>query len=99
MSKSEKLAWSLVGFFVGMPVVWVVRGYVLTKLWLWFVASQFGLPPFNIPQAVGAAMLISLLTYQHIKPDEDEAPGAPIIRSLIISFVVLGIAAVVSLFL
>ena len=99
MSKSEKLAWSLVGLFAGLPITWVVRGYVLSKIWLWFVASQFGLPSLNIPQAIGGSMLISLITYQYAKPVEDDLPGAPLIRSLLLSLLVLGLAALISLFL
>ena len=42
----------------------VLRGYVISKLWLWFVVSAFNLPSLSIAQAAGISTLIGLLTHE-----------------------------------
>ena len=37
------------------------RGFVLTKLWAWFVAPLFGLPQLGIIQAIGLGMAASMM--------------------------------------
>lgn len=50
-------------FVIGsLAVIW--EGFVLTKLWAWFVAPQFGLPFLGIAQGVGIAAIASMLTHQ-----------------------------------
>jgi hypothetical protein len=38
--------------------VTVLRGFVLAKLWAWFICSTFGLHPLTLPQAVGICGII-----------------------------------------
>jgi hypothetical protein len=46
--------------FVFIIFAVVVRGFVLSKLWGWFVASTFNVPTIGIAQAIGIAMMLSL---------------------------------------
>ena len=39
----------------------IVRGFVLTKLWGWFVVPVFGLPALHIAAAVGLSLLLGYL--------------------------------------
>jgi len=48
------------------------KGFVFTKLWMWFVIPMFGLPPISIPMAIGLCLVAAFLTHQaRISP-----PGA-----------------------
>jgi hypothetical protein len=40
------------------------RGYVFSKLWLWFIVSTFGASVLSIAQAIGLALVVSFLTHQ-----------------------------------
>lgn len=45
---------------VAVPLA-ILRGFVLTKLWAWFVVPFFGLPALSIPLAIGISLLIGFL--------------------------------------
>lgn len=40
----------------------VLRGFVLSILWGWFLVPVFSLPAISIPQALGIALVIGMLT-------------------------------------
>ena len=48
------------------------EGYVLTKLWLWFVVPTFHQQPLGLAQAIGIALVVSLLTHQTCGDDDKE---------------------------
>lgn len=48
------------------------RGYALATLWVWHVVPVFGIPELSIAHAWGVSVLISLLTYQYIEPNDTE---------------------------
>lgn len=48
------------------------RGFVLCKLWTWFVVSTFGVVALNIPQAIGISLISSFLTYQYDEYEDKE---------------------------
>lgn len=50
------------------------RGYVLSKLWTWFIQDKFGLPAIGIATAIGISYIVTLLTYQYyyIKDERTE---------------------------
>ena len=45
----------------------VLRGWVLTYLWGWFLVP-LGLPPIGIAHAIGVALLVGMITHQS-QPD------------------------------
>lgn len=51
------------------------RGYILSKLWLWFIVSIFGADPLGIAQSIGLALVVSFLTHQP-NSYEDEKKSA-----------------------
>ncbi len=61
----------LLTIFLGAAVLFVVavvslsliRGFVLAKLWLWFLVP-LGLPVLSIPAAIGVAMTVAMITHQ-----------------------------------
>lgn len=82
--------------FIGI-VVWIIvstllRGYVLSVLWGWFVVEIFHAPTLSLPGALGISTLITLLTYQYNnhKPPEEEKNSTGV--SLLIPFIMNGLA-------
>lgn len=51
-------------FLVAFPIATaIIQGYVLSKLWGWFVTDFFHVPSLSIPMAIGIAMIIKVATY------------------------------------
>lgn len=50
---------SLLGLMV---VLSILRGFVLSQLWGWFIVP-IGVPSISVPQAIGIAIIASVLTY------------------------------------
>jgi putative flippase GtrA len=48
---------------IAASTIW--RGYVLSKLWLWFAVPTFAAHPIGIAQSIGISMIVSFLTYQY----------------------------------
>lgn len=50
----------------------VINSWTLQKLWSWFIVKTFGLPPLNLAQAYGFALIVSFLTIDvYTKKSED----------------------------
>lgn len=47
---------------ISIPL-FALNGYVITKLWAWFIVPLFGLPLLNIPQAIGLDLVVTFLTF------------------------------------
>jgi hypothetical protein len=39
----------------------IYHGFVLTKLWLWFIVPVFNLPVLSLPAAIGLSLIVSFL--------------------------------------
>ena len=61
----------------------IYRGYVLTKLWGWFVVPTFELPQLIIPAAIGLSLIMGYLTHQTSSADNDS------VKSKSLGYVVL----------
>lgn len=57
------------------PIVMIWYGFVLTKLWSWFIVTTFSLPELGMPTAIGVALVIGFLTHQSQKTEEDPIEG------------------------
>lgn len=70
----------LAGFFIVVGALGVVvaaailEGWVLSVVWSWFAVPIFALPTITIPQGIGIALLIGLLTKQYV-PQKDKDRG------------------------
>ena len=51
-----------VGFCVVITLGIIVHGFVLSKLWEWFIVPQFQLAPLSIPVAAGIGMFTTTIT-------------------------------------
>jgi len=51
----------LIGLILlSISTIW--KGFVLTKLWLWFIVPFFGLHPLSIPFAIGFFLILRFLS-------------------------------------
>lgn len=104
MDKNDKTAASCfigIGVAASVPLLiivsYLINGFVLSKMWLWFIVTTFDAPMLNIPQAIGVAMIVGFLT-QHPAPKnkDGEKEWSQIITSvlsaLIAPFITLLIA-------
>jgi uncharacterized membrane protein len=54
-----------------MPVLYLINGFVLSKLWAWFIVP-LGAPSLTLPLAIGLAMVVGFLTYHtRVMPSSD----------------------------
>lgn len=52
----------------------IYHGFVLTKLWSWFVISTFNAPVPSLPAAIGLSLIVSFLAKNSdSKSDENES--------------------------
>jgi hypothetical protein len=48
------------------------HGFVLTKLWAWFVVPTFALPYLSLPAAIGISVIVGFLSHSgSLKTDDD----------------------------
>lgn len=89
--------------FLVLALSSILNGWVLSILWGWFISPVFGVPLITVGQAIGLAMVISYLTYQHVdsntKKEDTTTQYVSIFVALILRpFITLGIAYIVHLF-
>lgn len=68
MSKGALLLISI----VMLPIGLLLKGYVLSVLWSWFIVTKFGLPPLAIAEALGLAIIVGYFTVDIAKTDWDD---------------------------
>lgn len=85
------------GILVFLVLASVVRGFVLSIMWSWFLVP-LGVPAISIPLAIGISMLVAMLT-NHDAQTNKRGIGEAISIALIGPFVVLALAWVVTLFM
>jgi hypothetical protein len=54
--------YSLFVLFWATPMI-ILRGWVITKLWGWFIIP-FGIQPLTLPHAIGIGLILTFLTAQ-----------------------------------
>ncbi len=68
-------AFFIVGFFVAVMVGGsLLDGWVLSKLWAWFMVPIFHMPALSVPQSIGIALVIGYLTKQYSNAKEEDDP-------------------------
>lgn len=64
---------NLVILVVFSPLLTILNGWVLTKLWDWFVVPTFGLPVLGLAAGCGIALIVKFLTHQTTNNEKDIA--------------------------
>jgi hypothetical protein len=45
----------------------IIGGFVIMKLWLWFIVPTFEMNPLKIPEAIGIILLFTFMTIKKVK--------------------------------
>jgi hypothetical protein len=109
---------AVVAIFFGIVVVMALlavfiafssmyNGWVLMKLWEWFIIPVFHLPMLTLPAAMGLSLVVHFLTYQHqstsdTKGTEEEEKKKRIrifVQIFLRPLIVLGIGYVIHLYM
>ena len=95
------------GLLFTMLISSLFRGFVLAKMWLWFIVP-FGVLELGVVHAIGLSLLVSFLTYQHDakeekKKSESSSFGEILLQGFIVanmySAIVWGMGAIVHSFM
>jgi hypothetical protein len=72
--RAERFLMAL-GAIIGAPLVSLLtallNGWVLTKLWAWFIVPTFNLPTLTLFPATGLAITVGFLTYSYTGNDKE----------------------------
>ena len=49
---------TVIGVLVATAFVVILRGWVLTQLWAWFVTPTLGLPALGVAAAIGLSLIV-----------------------------------------
>lgn len=49
---------------IAIPLSALASGFVLVRMWAWFVMPVFAVSPLSIGYALGIALIVSYMTYQ-----------------------------------
>lgn len=78
-------------------------GYVLSKLWLWFVVTTFEIAPLSIPAAIGVSLVVRYLTYSAPVVDKTKSSADRLFEAVIYAFITplfaLVVGSIVNLFM
>lgn len=87
--KSSEAGCALVVIYAAavVPLTAILQGWVLSKLWAWFIVSTFSLPQLGIGTAIGLSLVVRYLTYQHPHGDKDAGPFEAIIEAALFAIV------------
>lgn len=77
----------------------VLKGWVLTKLWVWFIIPIFHLPVLGIAQAIGISLIMHYLTNENPDRKDDRKWFESVATAVVMPFIVLLMGWIVTLFL
>ena len=82
----------------------ILKGFVLSVMWSWFMVPTFSLPEISTVQAIGIALVISYLTHQRVdcekpKREYSELIAGAVIDAILTPLFVLFIGWFVHLFM
>lgn len=81
----------------------MLRGYVIQKLWLWFLVP-LGLPTIGVAHAIGISILIGALTFQFVVSPFETLEGwtktiTLIVAGTLANLMIWGMGAIVHSFM
>jgi len=85
MGDGRERAWKALAAFLAAIIACPLRGYVLAKAWGWFLVPA-GLRPVGIAQAIGIAILFTLIAPSP-SAQKDQSAGESIAISLLLPLV------------
>lgn len=88
----------VLGFLAFVVSSAMLRGFVFTKLWGWFVVPLFDVPQLSTVYAIGIALLIGMFTNRHDKEESSKDWGTIIVKAFVTPLLVLFVGWIISLF-
>jgi hypothetical protein len=100
MENFYKKATETLGLLLLSPLLAIYNGFVISKLWMWFIVPVFGLSPIRIIEGIGIQILLSHLFRTLPKKNEEaETAIVSIIFTLVSSSLTLLLGYIYSLFM
>jgi ABC-type Mn2+/Zn2+ transport system permease subunit len=91
---------AIIGILLMVPVSAIWNGFVIVRLWHWFIVSTFGITELTIMQGLGLSLVASLLTYNSAAAqNKDDSTAMVIARALLVPALFLLLGYIYSLFL
>ncbi len=76
-----------------------LRGWVLQKLWAWFIASWFGVAMLSLPVALGLSTIVTVLILDVSITRDKHDWSVMIVFSITHSLIALGVGWIITLFM
>ena len=99
MSEHKTTGWELLALILLTPFEVAWSGFVLVKLWAWFIVTTFNLPALRIPQALGLCLIAKFLTSSTSDAKEKHSTGEAIALSIFVPLFALFFGWIYHLFL
>ena len=77
----------------------ILRGFVLSKLWGWFIVPLFGLPSLSISFAIGLCLVVGMFQSHPSYKDHEIETSTALLQGFVSPFIVLFIGWIVTMFL
>ena len=62
-----KIIGSIVATIVALVLGAIMGGFVLSKLWVWFMVPIFDVNPLRIVEAIGLTFIVGYMTKNHVE--------------------------------
>jgi flagellar biosynthesis protein FliQ len=79
---------------LAVPLLTILRGFVLKQLWAWFAVPQFHVAPLTIPVALGISLLVGYLTANTSPKHETYSFVEQLVISIIAAILALAFGAI-----
>ena len=79
-----KIIGSIVATVVALVLGVIMGGFVLSKLWVWFMVPIFDLNPLRIVEAIGLTFLVGYMTKN--PTESNKTLEGPFLEELLIAF-------------
>lgn len=65
----------VIAWIIALIISPIINGFVLVKMWAWFIIDTFNAQPLRIVEAIGLMYVIGFLTIKPKKNKEDTSLG------------------------
>ena len=89
----------ILGVLALFPLISIYRGFVLCKLWVWFITPIFNCRPLTLAEAIGFSIVVYFLTPTNSQASKEKWDLKMKVQMALGPLIALGIGYVVHLFL
>ena len=94
----KDFGWLLLAILVSAPA-YALDGWVIVKMWQWFITEHYGIAAPPIVVAIGLMILIAFLTHQRDWNDRGKQYGTRVVVSYFKPLYFLIVAYIIHLFM